>query len=102
MYVAARTPLLGLHQVIATRADGGERQPESVARVASRVPRRRGGAIGLPLGLVCAPRLGLPSARPFPSSMFRDKNRRDIGKSQAIWTDFTMKRPAHWQLHGGA
>eukprot|EP01043_Picozoa_sp_COSAG02_P119474 COSAG02_NODE_56140_length_287_cov_0.547872_1_plen_52_part_01 len=26
-------------------------------------------------------------ARPIPSSTFRDKNRRDIGKSQSIWTD---------------
>jgi hypothetical protein len=25
-------------------------------------------------------------ARPFPSSIFRDKNRRDIGKYQSIWT----------------
>eukprot|EP01047_Picozoa_sp_COSAG01_P059580 COSAG01_NODE_7174_length_3319_cov_2.270807_2_plen_334_part_00 len=33
---------------------------------------------------------GVP-ARPFPSSMFLDKNRRDIGKSQSIWTDFKME-----------
>jgi hypothetical protein len=26
-------------------------------------------------------------ARPFPSSIFLDKNRRDIGKYQSIWTD---------------
>eukprot|EP01047_Picozoa_sp_COSAG01_P067934 COSAG01_NODE_9703_length_2365_cov_40.628420_2_plen_187_part_00 len=80
MYVAVRTPLRGLHQVIvvATRADDGERQPEAVAGVASRVSRRRGGAIRLPLGLVCAPHLGLPPARPFPSSIFLDKNRCDI------------------------
>jgi hypothetical protein len=31
-----------------------------------------------------------PPARPFPSSIFLDKNRRDIGKSQSRW-----KRPAH-------
>eukprot|EP01047_Picozoa_sp_COSAG01_P014253 COSAG01_NODE_690_length_14219_cov_19.783144_18_plen_213_part_00 len=30
-------------------------------------------------------------ARPFPSSIFRDKNRRDIGKSQSIWTDSKME-----------
>jgi hypothetical protein len=33
----------------------------------------------------------LPPARPFPSSVFLDKNRRDIGKSQSIWTDFKME-----------
>jgi hypothetical protein len=30
-------------------------------------------------------------ARPFPSSIFRDKNRRDTGKSQSIWTDSKME-----------
>jgi hypothetical protein len=30
-------------------------------------------------------------ARPFPSSIFLDKNRRDIGKSQSIWTDSKME-----------
>jgi hypothetical protein len=30
-------------------------------------------------------------ARPFPSSIFLDKNRRDIGKSQPIWTDSNME-----------
>jgi hypothetical protein len=29
----------------------------------------------------------MPPARPFPPSIFLDKNRRDIGKSQSIWTD---------------
>jgi hypothetical protein len=33
----------------------------------------------------------LPPARPFPSSIFLDKNRRDIGKSQSIWTDSKME-----------
>eukprot|EP01047_Picozoa_sp_COSAG01_P021015 COSAG01_NODE_1206_length_11242_cov_29.405905_8_plen_188_part_00 len=37
-----------------------------------------------------APGLALP-ARPFPSSIFRDKNRRDIGKSQPTWTDPKME-----------
>jgi hypothetical protein len=31
--------------------------------------------------------LELAPARPFPSSIFLDKNRRDIGKSQSMWTD---------------
>jgi hypothetical protein len=31
------------------------------------------------------------AARPFPPSIFRDKNRRDIGKSQSIWTDSKME-----------
>jgi hypothetical protein len=30
-------------------------------------------------------------ARPFPSSICHDKNRRDIGKSQSIWTDSKME-----------
>jgi hypothetical protein len=30
-------------------------------------------------------------ARPFPSSIFLVKNRRDIGKSQSIWTDSQME-----------
>jgi hypothetical protein len=30
-------------------------------------------------------------ARPCPSSIFLDKNRRDIGKSQSIWTDYKME-----------
>jgi hypothetical protein len=30
-------------------------------------------------------------ARPFPSSIFLDKNRRDIGKSQSIWSDSKME-----------
>jgi hypothetical protein len=30
-------------------------------------------------------------ARPFPSSIFLDKNRRDIGKCQSIWTDSKME-----------
>jgi hypothetical protein len=35
-------------------------------------------------------------ARPFPPSIFLDKNRRDIGKYQSIWTDSKRwKRPAH-------
>jgi hypothetical protein len=33
----------------------------------------------------------LQPARPFPSAIFRDKNRRDIGKSQSIWTDSKME-----------
>jgi hypothetical protein len=28
---------------------------------------------------------------PFPSSIFLDKNRRDIGKSQSVWTDSKME-----------
>jgi hypothetical protein len=32
----------------------------------------------------------LPPARPFPSSIFLDRNRRDIGKSQSIWTASRM------------
>jgi hypothetical protein len=34
--------------------------------------------------------LGAP-ARPFPSSILLDKTRRDIGKSQSIWTDSKME-----------
>jgi hypothetical protein len=30
-------------------------------------------------------------ARPFPSSIFLDKNSREIGKSQSIWTDSKME-----------
>jgi hypothetical protein len=30
-------------------------------------------------------------ARPFPSSIFIGRNRRDIGKSQSVWTDSKMK-----------
>jgi hypothetical protein len=30
-------------------------------------------------------------ARPFPPSIFLDKNRRDISKSQSIWTDSKME-----------
>eukprot|EP01047_Picozoa_sp_COSAG01_P024983 COSAG01_NODE_1561_length_9917_cov_5.742514_12_plen_175_part_00 len=62
---------------------------------------RRGGAIlGAPAAAAfppseVGPRLrlswrdlhGHAPARPFPSSIFRDKNRRDIGKSQSMWTD---------------
>jgi hypothetical protein len=33
----------------------------------------------------------LPPARPFPSSVFLDKNRRDIGKSQSMCTDSKME-----------
>jgi hypothetical protein len=35
--------------------------------------------------------MGRPAAapaRPFPSSIFLDKNRRDIGKSQSTWNRF--------------
>eukprot|EP01047_Picozoa_sp_COSAG01_P050741 COSAG01_NODE_5160_length_4444_cov_3.051784_4_plen_115_part_00 len=32
-----------------------------------------------------------PPARPFLSSIFLDKNRRDIGKSHSIWTDSKME-----------
>jgi hypothetical protein len=38
--------------------------------------------------------LGAP-ARPFPSSIVLDTNRRDIGKSQSRWTIPRWKRPAH-------
>jgi hypothetical protein len=34
---------------------------------------------------------GVQPARPFPSSIFPDKNRRDIGKSQSTWTDSKME-----------
>jgi hypothetical protein len=36
----------------------------------------------------------VPAARPaapFPPSIFLDKNRRDVGKSQSIWTDSKME-----------
>jgi hypothetical protein len=43
-------------------------------------------------------------ARPFPSSIFLDKNRRDIGKSQSIWTDSKMETAGsrRGQTGGGA
>jgi hypothetical protein len=34
-----------------------------------------------------------PPARPLPSSIFLDKNRRDLGKSQSIWTASKMEAP---------
>jgi hypothetical protein len=43
-----------------------------------RMPRRRGEMQRRP-------------ARPFPSLIFLDKNTRDIGKSQSIWTDSKME-----------
>eukprot|EP01047_Picozoa_sp_COSAG01_P055248 COSAG01_NODE_6129_length_3835_cov_2.876907_2_plen_144_part_00 len=46
-----------------------------------RMPRRRG-------EMQCRP------ARPFPSSIFPDKNRRDTGKSQSIRTDSEMETAA--------
>eukprot|EP01047_Picozoa_sp_COSAG01_P099683 COSAG01_NODE_29655_length_632_cov_34.425891_1_plen_70_part_10 len=33
----------------------------------------------------------MESTFPFPSSVFLDKNRRDIGKSQSIWTASKME-----------
>jgi hypothetical protein len=39
------------------------------------------------------PTLSALSGRFHPQ--FRDKNRRGIGKSQSIWTDSKMERPAH-------
>jgi hypothetical protein len=44
---------------------------------------------GLPLDQ--RPNRGASPARPFPSLIFLDKNRRDIGKSQSIWTDAKME-----------
>jgi hypothetical protein len=40
-----------------------------------------------------APPPTLPPARACPSSVFLDKNRRDIGKSQSIWTNSKMGTP---------
>jgi hypothetical protein len=41
-------------------------------------------------------------ARPFPSSIFLDKNRRDIGKSQSIWTDSKMETAGSRSSHSSA
>jgi hypothetical protein len=40
-------------------------------------------------------------ARPCPSSIFLDKNRRGIGKSQSIWTDSKMETAGSQRLVGG-
>jgi hypothetical protein len=48
-----------------------------------------GGVWRRPLVGRCTQLLGVvPPARPFPSSIFRDQNRRDRGKSQPVWTRF--------------
>eukprot|EP01047_Picozoa_sp_COSAG01_P052188 COSAG01_NODE_5465_length_4244_cov_54.041255_4_plen_171_part_00 len=41
-------------------------------------------------------------ARPFPSSILLDKNRRDIGKYQSIWTDSKMETAGSQHLREGA
>eukprot|EP01047_Picozoa_sp_COSAG01_P079316 COSAG01_NODE_14998_length_1386_cov_11.425796_2_plen_101_part_01 len=59
-----------------------------------KIQKRRGNLTRLlvqPAGeLVSDARQHAP-ARPFPLSIFRDKNRRDIGKSQSTWTDSKME-----------
>jgi hypothetical protein len=40
-------------------------------------------------------------ARPFSPSIFLDRNRRDIGKSQSLWTDSKMKTAgSRWRRRG--
>jgi hypothetical protein len=46
----------------------------------------------VPTPLAAAPPARAP-ARAFPSSIFRDKNRRGIGESQSKWTDSKMETP---------
>jgi hypothetical protein len=50
------------------------------------VPSRN---VDLSQGSPAAP--GTSPARPFPPSIFLDKNRRDIGESQSTWTDSEME-----------
>jgi hypothetical protein len=57
----------------------GERDVE---RLRSSVESHRGSGS---VGQLLAP--GLQPGAPFPPSIFRDKSRRDIGKSQSIWTN---------------
>jgi hypothetical protein len=77
------------------------------ANVATTAPQRACGGGDGSLGLLtcrwarCSPRCASssaaspsrhpPPAAPFPPSIFLDKNRRDIGKSQSIWTDSKME-----------
>jgi hypothetical protein len=72
---------------------GGAPEPELQLRVARHlhVPAAAGLADADAGRQRCAIRPAVPHpARPFPSSIFLDKNRRDIGKYQSIWTDSKM------------
>jgi hypothetical protein len=73
---------------------GGAPEPELQLRVARHlhVPAAAGLADADAGRQRCAIRPAVPHpARPFPSSIFLDKNRRDIGKYQSIWTDSKME-----------
>jgi hypothetical protein len=66
-------------QVDASCLDAGVAHPQPLAQRGEPEPER----------LIQVPVVG--PARPCPSSIFCDKNRRDIGKSQSIWADSKME-----------
>jgi hypothetical protein len=57
------------------------------------LPEAPGRALGRGLRSLKHGRLRDVPVRALPSSIFRDKNRRDIGKSPSIWTDSKMETP---------
>eukprot|EP01047_Picozoa_sp_COSAG01_P076117 COSAG01_NODE_13264_length_1610_cov_4.291198_2_plen_217_part_00 len=68
------------------------RRPLPVRPLTSLAPMARCGSGGSLLWVAAIVRHWIPNpARPFSPSIYLDKNRRDIGKSQSIWAGSKMK-----------